>query len=333
MIHCLHCGGTRHFRDTAIDQPAGLLGELVVLGRDLSRALFVSAFKAERPQEFPDYADAGADADELTDLLANVLARLMAAEDVGGREDTLLEVRRPDRDERKPDDLIRPGAADAKNVLGRLTRKARDFVTIPFDEAVADLVSKTPLAVRTAEDVATAYSSHRFTLKQGITLDVTRTVQETIARLIRDGGTARDFIEQARVLGKGLFSDAYAQTVFRTERTGAYAAGRVAQAFTPELDEFVLGFRYQTVGDADTRQNHRVNHNLIFAKGDSRWAGRIPPNGWNCRCRVVMVSRVTARRLNRLDGQGRLVGDDPPAGGEPDPGFENSPLMGIYSNL
>lgn len=329
---CDKCGGV-HFRTTAIDRPSGLLGELVSIGHELSRALYVAAFKAERPDEFPDFAQAGADADELAELLANLTARVMAAEDIGGREDTLLEVRRPERDERKPEELHRPGHADAGLILRRLTLRARDFVTLPFEEAIADLVSKTSLAARTAEDVSTAYSNHRFTLKQGISLDVTRAVQETIGRLIRDGGTVRDFIEQARELGKGQISDAYAQTLFRTERTGAYAAGRVAQAFTPELDEFIVGFRYQTVSDADTRPNHKANHNLIFAKNDRRWASRMPPNGWNCRCRVVMVSRVHAKRLKRLDREGNLIADDPPAGGEPDPGFENSPLLDIYGNV
>jgi SPP1 gp7 family putative phage head morphogenesis protein len=329
MITCPTCG-FRDEKDIPSPQPApqdvAKSAELVWILRQveqISRELHKAAFEAEiNPQDQLAQKRAA----EAVKRLADIIARVMVAEDVAARIGVLSEVGLSSQLGKQ----IKGPGATAEQLLPRIDMNPRKFVTLPFKEAVADLVSKTPLASETAEDVAAAYEAHQFTLRQGISLDVVKTVQSAMARIIEDGGGVKEFKEFTAKLDEGLIGDAYAETLFRTERTSANAAGRIAQAFSPELDDFVIGFRYVAVGDKDTRPNHFANNGKQFAKRDPRWQSRIPPNGWNCRCRVVTISRLRAQAMGRLDKDGQFVSDDPPASGAPDPGFENSPLIEIY---
>lgn len=325
---CPTCGRFRDEKDLPQPAPQDVAqsAELVWILRQveqISRELHKTAFQAEiNPQD----VSAQKRAVESVKRLADIIVRVMVAEDVAARIGVLAEAGLSTQLGKQ---LKGPDATAAK-LLPRIDLNPRKFVTLPFKEAVADLVSKTPLASETAEDVAAAYEAHQFTLRQGISLDVVKTVQGAMARIIEDGGGVKEFKEFTAKLGEGLISDAYAETVFRTERTGANAAGRIAQAFSPELDDFVIAFRYVAVGDKDTRPNHFANNGKVFSKRDPRWQGRIPPNGWNCRCRVVTISRLRAQAMGRLDKDGQFISDDPPKSGVPDPGFENSPLIDIY---
>lgn len=284
------------------------------------RLLFEAAFQADNPDAFGTAAadDADAEAEKLIVDLADVIARGAMIQDLTGRNE-MMEAAKAKKDRARKVDF------------GGLTQDETDFVTIPFEDAAQAILKKTILPAETIDDILDAYEQYRFAIQADLSRDILEAVKLKTAALVKDGGTPTDFVNYAKTLGDGYISDAYARTFFRTESTNAHAAGRMKQAFSPELDDFVVAFKYVAVGDGDTRSNHKANDGLFFDKRDPDWAGRIPPNGFNCRCRILTISKVRAKRMGRWDEQkGRFRSDKPPAAGAPDPGFENSPLVRVY---
>jgi hypothetical protein len=55
-------------------------------------------------------------------------------------------------------------------------------------------------------------------------------------------------------------------------------------------------WRYVAVNDSRTRPAHRSWHNTLLPADHPWWETHYPPNGWNCRCRVVSMS---AREMER----------------------------------
>lgn len=286
------------------------------------RLLWENAFIADNAKQFGKVAADSADkeAEKLVEDLADVIARGALIQDLTGRQEMLDQAG-------KKAQPVRARKVD----FGGLSQSEADFVTIPFDAAAQDILARTTLPAETIDDILDAYEDYKFAIQADISREIANMVKVKTAALIRDGGTPQDFVEFAQSLGDGVISDNYAKTFFRTESTGAHAAGRIAQANSPELNDFIVAYKYVAVGDGDTRPNHDANDGLFFDKNDPRWAGRIPPNGFNCRCRLLTISKPRAKKMGRWDeDKQKFKSDDPPAAGKPDPGFENSPLTRIY---
>lgn len=302
-------------------RPLGPIAALERAAVEYARRLIYHAFVSYLPDVFGAGEAAASDdeAERYVEDFADVIVKAALIEDVTGRQSLIRDL----------PDAIKGRAR--KVDFGGLTVQESEFVTIPFLDAAADILSKTTLTGDTIDDVLNAYDRHQFTIQARVTEDVLQLVQIKIANLVANGGTPADFAKFASGLLDGEISDGYARQVFRTERTGAFAAGRLAQAFSDDLDDFVVAFKYVAVGDGDTRPNHKANDGKFFDKRDQNWAGRIPPNGFNCRCRLLAIDRLRAERMGRWDATNhRFISDDPPPDGVPDPGFENSPLLAIY---
>lgn len=57
-------------------------------------------------------------------------------------------------------------------------------------------------------------------------------------------------------------------------------------------------WEYVAVMDSSTRPEHAMLNGLVFRYDDPFWSAFYPPNGWNCRCRVVARSQ---KNLDSLD--------------------------------
>lgn len=219
------------------------------------------------------------DVGTLQDLVfefGRAVSRAQILEDLSARDQLMREMRRP-------------GARAARHRLAsssphRAARifTAEEFTTIQPDDAVAALLGETRLDGETVLDVFNAYERFEArTLLPSVARGVVRAVSAQVAIGMRLGWTQREFAARATEIEDGFVSDQYAETVFRTERTTASAAGRVAQMFNPALDDFVIAMRYHAVGDADTRSNHMANHGRIWSKWHPIWRERLPSNGFN----------------------------------------------------
>lgn len=64
---------------------------------------------------------------------------------------------------------------------------------------------------------------------------------------------------------------------------------KTAQTWQAGRDPNVWGFRYVTRRDNRVRPTHAALDGVTLPTGDPFWKTFWPPNGWNCRCRVVIV--------------------------------------------
>jgi SPP1 gp7 family putative phage head morphogenesis protein len=292
------------------DDPAlPLLGPL----RDSLRELFSLEFRGAAELIAPkDLPSAEINARGHVERAAAAIARSAAFADLVGRVETLR-------------------IAGIDSGMPGIVGTPESFVTMPFGEAIEAFASTTAIHAQDRDEVLRAYSRNEFAMKPQIAFEVVETVQQQIHSMLREGGTKDDFVKWARDLNEGHVSDAYAETVFRTEATRAQTAGRVMQSFSADLAGFVVAFMYNSARTQTTRANHAALHGMMWGANHVAWANILPPNGWNCQCRVIAITRPQARAEERLTDDGEFKSDAwPVPGGHPDKGWENKPALSAY---
>lgn len=131
-----------------------------------------------------------------------------------------------------------------------------------------------------------------------------------------------------------LGSPARLETIFRTNAQSAYAAGHWQEII--DQQDAAPFLMYDAVDDFRTRPLHRSWDQKVLPVTNHWWSTHYPPNGWNCRCGVVQLSR------EEVDSLGLTPSIDPPKDGNydwtnprtgevytypkgVDPGFANNP--------
>jgi SPP1 gp7 family putative phage head morphogenesis protein len=224
---------------------------------------------------------------------------------------------------------------DGQTILPRIT----------FDEAIEDLATRVPKTVRsaaqrTAEVISQIYQTGRvgdrgraddriIAFAKSAEARVTREARDFMARAIRQGLSEAEAGRQLKARVDEVrkrtrpWSESYARMVFRTNANTAVTAGRFRQARDPDLGDFVAAFRYDAVGDADTRSNHAAANNMILRIDNPAWRYLSPPLGYNCRCQVVPVSRYSLEQMGRLASDGSVRESRVNNAAQPDPGFRH----------
>lgn len=157
-----------------------------------------------------------------------------------------------------------------------------------------------------------------FTVAKATSMDVLTTLQEAMGKSIKEGLTGRDFSRQLmpklKELGwwgqttvthangqeqtVTLGSPWRLETIYRTNMTTAYQAGRYLQQMNQPERPY---WQYIAVMDESTRASHAAMNGLVFAATDPIWQTHYPPNDWGCRCRVRAMSQM------RLEANGLTV--------------------------
>lgn len=244
----------------------------------------------------------GREEDRAARALRDAVAESMILSDLLGRRRMLLEA-----------DAV-GGNVAAQEATGRRLLFREDLTStvpeVPFREAIADIVRREPRLARTAEVVAEVYrSGEGFAAANAATVQVAERVQKAIASFAQRGidtPSARQIVADM-----GNWSEAYAETVYRTNLSTAYNAGRFQQAKDPVVASVIGALRLEAINDADVRrgrpedhgENHLAGDGLIASVNDPVWQTASPPHGYNCRCAVTFVSRFELERL-------KLIGDD-----------------------
>lgn len=114
----------------------------------------------------------------------------------------------------------------------------------------------------------------------------------------------------------------HSQLVYRLHVGNAYAAGRYEQAERMQAarPDRPLYFRYVTMGDHRVRPNHIEWHGVILPVGHPFWQTHYPPNGFNCRCHIQVVTDRDLRRYR----WSVTPDDDPRLTVPPDDGWEGN---------
>ncbi|WP_459199057.1 phage minor head protein [Ralstonia pseudosolanacearum] len=107
------------------------------------------------------------------------------------------------------------------------------------------------------------------------------------------------------------------ETIYRTNIQSAMMAARYKQMLANA--RFRPYWQYVAVMDGRTRPSHAALHGRVYRYDDPIWHYLFPPNGYNCRCRVVALSErdMKAKGLVLSSSDGQLVTREVDAGVDP----------------
>ena len=189
---------------------------------------------------------------------------------------------------------------------------------VPFEAAFESIVSREPRLAQSAEAVARIYQErHGFALAKSADEALTGRIQEFVSSFVDVG---KPIPSAATIIaGVGDFARSYADTVYRTNLTTAYTAGRFRQAQEEGVRQILPAMERYAVRDSalrsgrprDNGENHKAAHGLVADTRDPIWATHAPPSGYRCRRGVRMVSRPELKRRNPLEGT-RVIRFTPP---------------------
>ena len=237
-------------------------------------------------QAATDYAEQLTRARQLSDMLGR--RRLLMESDAKGG---MPELRR----------LRSFMAAAATRGLVRQFAASPWVSKVTFEEAITSLLQREPRLAAGWEAVQLAYTTQNaFVLARSASVVLTEKIQLLIAKSMAKGTVATESEAVAQILAAARsegqsFTRAYAGTVYRTNLTTAYTAGRIKQAEDPAVRAVTPGFRYDSVGDVDTRHNHQAADGVVALQGDPIWRELSPPLGYNCRCVLALATNAEVR--------------------------------------
>jgi SPP1 gp7 family putative phage head morphogenesis protein len=201
---------------------------------------------------------------------------------------------------------------------------------VPFPQAVADVLARDARLATSAAEVAEAYgTTHAFAVAKATQLKVTSRVQKAVARAIDTGLETESIISSitkvAKEAGEEMadWSRSYAETVWRTNMSTAYSAGRFRQMADPAVAYAIGGLMFDgpTSPSTGTRPNHAAAVGLIGAADDPGWQVIAPPLGYNCRHSLSLISWGDCKRRGLVLADGSIRRMKIPSGAFPDKGF------------
>ena len=188
------------------------------------------------------------------------------------------------------------GATEMLKSVAKSSKFAAEQTVIPnvtLAEALEQFVERTPVtlknaAERTAQNIAKLYSQEKvmaFALAAEET--VTEEASKFIDRAFRNGLAENEAgrrismaVEDVRKLS-APWSEGYSRMVFRTNANTAVTAGRFRAAQDPDVKAAAPAFKFDAVGDGDTRHNHAAMDGVIMSVDDPRWNKLASPLGYN----------------------------------------------------
>lgn len=115
-------------------------------------------------------------------------------------------------------------------------------------------------------------------------------LKEASERLLRHDGSLKSFKEfySDTLKVRDKYNKAWLKAEYNYAVRTADAAARWAEI---EKDKDQIDLLYETVGDSRVRPDHVALEGVCLPVDAPFWALAYPPNGWNCRCRVLRVAK------------------------------------------
>ncbi|TBV76869.1 phage minor head protein [Pseudoxanthomonas winnipegensis] len=189
---------------------------------------------------------------------------------------------------------------------------------LPPENAIAFFRDKGLLASYSWKDVWAQEHELAFTVAKMADVDLLADVRDAVDQAIAEGQTLQDFKkaitpklvkagwwgtqEQIDPLtGKTelvqLGSPRRLKTIFETNMHTAYAAGEWEQIEEASVDAPYL--MYDAVDDNRTRPQHHAWSGTVLRWDDPWWDTHRPPNGYNCRCSTIQLSKYDLRGMGK----------------------------------
>ncbi|WP_353627605.1 phage minor head protein [Ralstonia pseudosolanacearum] len=186
-------------------------------------------------------------------------------------------------------------------------------------------------------EVRDAAHAQAFTVAKVARMDVLQDIRDAVEASLEKGWSLGQFkknltpVLQARGWwGKQVIVDSQGgaemaqlgsprrlETIYRTNIQSAMMAARYKQMLANV--RFRPYWQYIAVMDGRTRPSHAALHGRVYRYDDPIWQYLFPPNGYNCRCRVVALSErdMRAKGLVLSSSDGQLVTREIDAGIDP----------------
>lgn len=175
------------------------------------------------------------------------------------------------------------------------------------------------------QDMLDQAHDQAFTVAKAMRLDLLSDIRAALETALQQGQTLKQFTthlkptlqaqgwwgQQVIVDSQGsaervqLGSARRLKTIYQTNLQSAYMAGRKASMeATAQTHPYWM---YIAILDGKTRPSHRAMHGQVFRHDDPIWSSIFPPNGFNCRCRVIALSEAAVKRrgLTVVSSQGK----------------------------
>jgi SPP1 gp7 family putative phage head morphogenesis protein len=232
-----------------------------------------------------------------------------------------------------------PNPADLKAIFG-----------LEPKNAVAYLKSKGYAITWNWQEMLDQAHDQSFTVAKAMRLDLLSDIRGALETALQEGQTLKQFIadlqpvlesqgwwgQQVIVDSEGvgelvqLGSPRRLKTIYQTNLQSAYMAGRKAEM--EQTTETHPYWMYVAILDGKTRPSHRALNGQVFRHDDPIWSAIFPPNGFNCRCRVVALSEATVKRrgLKVVSSEGRMFTETVETGIDKRTGeIRTAPVTGI----
>jgi SPP1 gp7 family putative phage head morphogenesis protein len=173
---------------------------------------------------------------------------------------------------------------------------------VPFEEAARFFRDKVRLPTKKWTDIREGMHARAFVVAGAAKDELLKDLQGAIQKAIDDGTGLRQFRKEFDQIvarhgwtgwtGEGSRKGRAWRTrvIFETNLSTARAAGRWEQI------QRVKGrrpwLRYVAILDDHVRPDHRRWHGTVLPVDDEWWKTHYPPNGWNCRCTVMSLSKM-----------------------------------------
>ena len=184
------------------------------------------------------------------------------------------------------------------------------------------------------QDMLDQAHDQAFTVAKAMRLDLLSDIRAALETALQQGQTLKQFTthlqpilqaqgwwgQQVIVDSQGtgelvqLGSPRRLKTIYQTNLQSAYMAGRKASMeATAQTHPYWM---YIAILDGKTRSSHRAMHGQVFRHDDPIWSFIFPPNGFNCRCRVIALSEAAVKRrgLTVVSSEGRMFVETVEAG-------------------
>lgn len=232
-----------------------------------------------------------------------------------------------------------PTPADLKAIFG-----------LEPKNAVAYLKSKGYAITWNWQEMLDQAHDQAFTVAKAMRLDLLSDIRGALETALQEGQTLKQFIaalqptlESQGWWGKQVIVDSQGvgelvqlgsprrlKTIYQTNLQSAYMAGRKAEM--EQTTETHPYWMYVAILDGKTRPSHRALHGQVFRHDDPIWSAIYPPNGFNCRCRVVALSEAAVKRrgLKIVSSDGRMFTETVETGIDKRTGeVRTAPITGI----
>lgn len=163
-----------------------------------------------------------------------------------------------------------------------------------------------------------------FTVKGDAWAVLREDAYKAISDALTDGKTVSEFVKDLwpKVAQKhgayGAKVAAHMDTIFRTNVQAAFAGGRYARMFRPDMVELYPFVRYRAILDTRVRPEHRELHGKVFRKDDPYARRYYPPLGFGCRCVLEELDEEDVRGGGWSVTPGHTLYTDPAIGPPPE---------------